>query len=395
MALQPETTAALAEIVDSLSSRLAEAARPGRADLVLAFVSPHHAPEVEAIGAELRRALEPACLIGCTAEGLIGESREIEGKPALAVFAASLPGATLQSFHVTFETTAEGGTFAGLPLSRLKENGDASAILLADPFAFPLDELLRAVNREAPGVPLLGGVASGAMFAGQNRLLLNDAVHDEGAVGVVLSGNVTVRHVVSQGCRPVGSHFVVTQAEQNVIQKLGGAPAVERLQEVFRQVAPGDRELLQRALHLGRAIDVTKRAFDRGDFLVRSVIGIDPQNGAIAINDHVRKGQTVQFLVRDPASASEDLRELLQGNAEYFRRHPPRGGLLFSCNGRGTRMFGAPDHDATAVRSHVPAQDLPLAGFFAAGEVGPVGGQNFLHGFTASIGLLCEKQEQS
>jgi small ligand-binding sensory domain FIST len=242
---------------------------------------------------------------------------------------------------------------------------------------------------------LLGGVASGAMFAGQNRLLLDDAVHDEGAVGVALSGNVLMRHVVSQGCRPVGSHFVVTHGEQNVIQKLGGATAVERLQEVFREIPPADRELLQRALHIGRAIDVTKRAFDRGDFLVRSVVGIDPQSGAIAINDHVRKGQTVQFLVRDPASASEDLRELLQGNAEFFRRHPPRGGPVFSCNGRGTRMFGEPDHDATSIRANVPGNDLPLAGFFAAGEVGPVGGQNFLHGFTASIGLLCEKQERT
>jgi len=381
------------KVTDQALSRMAEDLADVRPDLFLLFASPHHADELEGILDAVRSEFDPACVIGCSGEGLIGEDREVEGKSALSMFAASLPGVTLSPFHVTFQAQGEGGSFSGLPLSVLQESTDAAVILFADPFSFPLGDLLRVANREASGVPFVGGVASGAMFAGQNRLILNDQVLSEGAVGLAMNGNVMLRTVVSQGCRPVGKPFIVTDGDENVIRSLGGVNPIECLREVIQELPESERDLLRRALHVGRAIDVTKSTFDRGDFLVRSVVALDQDTGSLSINDMVRKGQTVQFLIRDPGSASEDLRELLDGSVEFFKHHPPKGALLFSCNGRGTRMFGTPNHDVTAVHERVA--DLPIAGFFAAGEVGPVGGQNFLHGFTASIALICQRQDDN
>ncbi|MGH9363065.1 MAG: FIST signal transduction protein, partial [Thermoanaerobaculia bacterium] len=200
------------------------------------------------------------------------------------------------------------------------------------------------------------------------------------------SGPIRVRPVVSQGCRPFGKHLVITRAEGNVIFDLGGRPALERLQEEIGGLTPREKELLKHGLHLGRAIDPTRSAFSRGDFLIRNVVGIDPAQGAVAITDHVRAGQTVQFHLRDAETASEDLDHLLQ--EAHRSGSKPRGALLFSCNGRGRYLFSRPDHDAGAVRRELG--QIPLAGFFAAGELGPVGGRNFLHGFTASLALFEE-----
>ncbi len=213
-------------------------------------------------------------------------------------------------------------------------------------------------------------------------------VIEDGAVGCLFSGGVRFRTVVSQGCRPIGRTFVITKADRNVIQELGGRPALERLGEVFETLPEEDRDLARRALHVGRVTDEHKIEFRRGDFLVRNVLGADEEHGALAIADLVRRGQTVQFHVRDAATAGEDLRALLGEQASFLRDHPARGALLFSCNGRGTRLFPVPDHDVTAVRHGLG--EVPVAGFFAGGEIGPVGGQNFLHGFTASVVLLCE-----
>jgi small ligand-binding sensory domain FIST len=236
---------------------------------------------------------------------------------------------------------------------------------------------------------MIGGLASGGAYPGANRLWLDDAVIDEGAVGVVVQGDVRVHALVSQGCRPIGKHFVITKGQTNVIEQLGGRPALEVLQGVLEGLSERDRALFQRALHIGRVIDEYRSDFRRGDFLVRSVMGVDRANGSIAINDYVRRGQTIQFHVRDPASATEDLDLILRENAAKFTEPAAAGALLFSCNGRGSHMFATPNHDVTAIARGVGP--VPLAGFFAAGEVGPIGGQNFLHGFTASMAFFCRK----
>lgn len=177
----------------------------------------------------------------------------------------------------------------------------------------------------------------------------------------------------------------MTRAEDNVILELGGKTPLQQLQDLWLTMTPRDHELVQRGLMVGLAVSEYRDTFRRGDFLVRHLAGLDRATGAIAVGDDVRVGQTVQFHVRDATSADEDLRLML---ATAGPATAQRGGLLFSCNGRGTRLFDAPNHDALAVQ-HALGK-VPLAGFFAQGELGPVGGRNFIHGFTASLVLFEE-----
>ena len=226
---------------------------------------------------------------------------------------------------------------------------------------------------------MIGGLASGANAPGGNRLVLDDQILSAGAVGAFLGPDARFTTVVSQGCRPVGDPFVITRAEGNIVYELAGRPALERLQDLVRGLTDDERQLLSTGVHLGRVIDESKTEFDRGDFLIRNVLGGDPQNGAIAVGDFVEVGSTAQFQVRDAASADEDLRQLIGG-------HSAEGALVFTCNGRGTRLFGRPDHDAEVVAEGFPG--AAVAGMFCAGELGPVGKRNFLHGFTASVALF-------
>ena len=261
-----------------------------------------------------------------------------------------------------------------------EEPGQVPAVLvLADPFTFPTDAFLERLQEDKPELAVVGGLASGSPAPGGNRLVVDDRVMTDGAVGAFLGAGVDVATVVSQGCRPIGEPLVITKAERNIVYELGGRPALERLQDVARALPEEERELLTHGVHLGRVIDESKTEFGRGDFLIRNVLGGDPSNGAIAVGELVEVGSTAQFQVRDAASADEDLRQLLTGRRA-------QGALLFTCNGRGTRLFGRPDHDAEVV---VEGLSTPaVAGMFCAGELGPVGRKNFLHGFTASVVLF-------
>jgi small ligand-binding sensory domain FIST len=247
------------------------------------------------------------------------------------------------------------------------------------------------VEDRSPGSTAIGGLAGGGHDLGENRLLLNDTVYDTGLVGVALSGPVSIRTVVSQGCRPIGKRYVITRAENNVVSELGGVPALECLQGMFESLNPQERNLVQNALHLGIVIDEQRNRFERGDFLVRNLIGADRSSGSLAVGDLVKEGQTVQFHVRDAQSASEDLHVLLAA-ARSQHKTPPLGALMFSCCGRGRGLFGRPHHDVTVLRERVG--EIPIAGFFAQGEIGPIGGSNFLHGYTASVAIFSETTER-
>jgi small ligand-binding sensory domain FIST len=381
-----ETTAAVDEVCRPITDRLA-----GPADLVIAFFSPHHAAHAQQIATALQTKLQPSHLLGVTGEAIVGGSREVEGEPALSVWAARLPGVDVMPFHLTFER-AEGGTFVGWPDALDSAwPTDSALLLVADPFTFPADVLLERLGEDQPGLPVLGGMASGGAQPGENRLLLGQQVHRAGAVAVLLSGGIRVRSVVSQGCRPIGKPLVITKAQQNVILELGGKTALAQLRELFDSLPADQQRLVQQGLHVGRVINEYQAGFARGDFLIRNVMGFDPDAGAIAIGDFARVGQTVQFHVRDAQTADEDLRQLLAAASAGNR--PPAGALLFTCNGRGTRLFPEPDHDARTIRDCLG--DIPLAGFFAQGEIGPIGGQNFLHGFTAAIALIESREPAS
>jgi len=346
-------------------------------DLAVCFASTHHVGAFEDIGPALRNILEPRVLVGGTAVAVAGGPHEIEENPALTVFAARLDGATLTPVTLRVQETPDGAALTGWPSL---DQSPGSLLLFADPFTFPVDAFLQRVNRDLPGLQIIGGLASAAGSPGGNRLVLDDHVVDEGAVGVFVDGGgIEVRTLVSQGCRPNGRPYVVTRGDQNLIEELGGKPAIERLQELAGAASEEERELLRRGLHVGLVVDEHKAEFSRGDFLVRNLLGADESSGALAVGEQVSVGQTVQFHVRDAGAADEDLREMLTGvDAE--------AALLFTCNGRGRHLFTVPDHDAGMVENLLGP--IPLAGAFCAGEIGPVGGRNFLHGFTASLALF-------
>ncbi len=378
------TLQAVEEVCEQARARLS-----GDVDLAVLFFSMHHARAAATLARILQQRLAPRCLLGSVAEAVIGGDREIEQNPAVSLWVSRwAKPLKMEPFHLVLERTADGPSLFGWPDELTGADPHQSAVLLfGDPFTFPIDLFLRRVNDEAPGVRVLGGMASGIRSAGDCRLLFQDAAKDQGAVGVLLQGPIGLRSIVSQGCRPIGRPLVITRAKDNLILELGGKTPLAQLQQLWTTLTPEEQELFQQGLHIGRVLNEYQGDFQRGDFLVRNVLALERETGALAITDRVRVGQTVQFHVRDSATADEDLHALLRLDVSAHE-HKPSAALLFSCNGRGSRLFAQPDHDARALCAE--AGTIPLAGFFAQGELGPVGGQNFIHGFTASIALFEE-----
>jgi small ligand-binding sensory domain FIST len=356
-------------------------------DLALLFYSPHHLPEMADLGPQAHQTLRAGCLLGCPGETVIANDQEIEDGPAMSLWLGkwSRP-VRMTPFHLYLEQTSEGLSLLGWPDALVEAEPKHSAILMmADPYTFPIDVFLGNMNEERPGLRIMGGMASGVRQPGDCRMIRDGKQLDQGAVGVLLEGPIRIRPVVSQGCRPIGQHMVITKARDNVISELGGKTPLAQLQQLWQQLSPHDQQLMQRGLHVGRVINEYRSDFQRGDFLIRNVMKVDRESGALAITDRVRVGQTVQFHVRDKESAHQDLLDLLKIDLAAHERRPT-GALLFSCNGRGSRLFDELHHDARAVRG--AAGTIPLAGFFAQGELGPIGGHNFIHGFTASVVLF-------
>ncbi len=377
---------------DELIQAIREQLGPSRIDVAFLFISAQHADQAETLAGTIRTVLGPTTLLGCTGEGVIATGREIETGPAATLWAAHLPGVIAHPLRLSFSSIHDQFSLRDWP--EMDYTGDTAPVmlLLADPFSTPMQDVLAVLEEQYPGTRALGGLAGGGQDLGENRLFLDDDVYDDGLVGVALSGNIAVRTVISQGCRPIGDRFIVTKAEHNVIQELGGIPALHCLQTVFGQLSSDERAQAQRALHIGIAMDEQRAQFTRGDFLIRNLLGADQQTGAIVIGDVVQEGQTVQFQVRDARSADDDLHALLASPRPGVLSKP-LGALLFSCCGRGKGLFGVPHHDAAVLGEQLGA--IPLAGFFAQGEVGPVGGRNFLHGYTASIAIFSEPDRLS
>ncbi len=365
-------------------------------DLALAFASPPHLAHGKWILSTIHDELSPRSLIGCGAGGVVGGGREIEDGAAAVVWAASLPGAHVDVHHLEI-VAAEDAPAPGAGLAARPVDGEAAAeldgsalgdalIVLADPYTFPTEVLLRRLNEQRPGLPVIGGLAS-AGAAGSATLFAGGEVLGGGAVACSVAGPSIVP-CVSQGAAPVGPEMTITAAEGNVIAELASKPAIERLGEAVATLDAREQALAAEGLLLGIVIDENRPEYGRGDFLVRPIIGADREAETLTIGERVRVGQTVRMHVRDGASADEDLRAALRLQAEALGSSPPAGALLFTCNGRGSHMFDVPNHDATAIEDTF---GIPAAGFFCAGEIGPVGGRNFLHGFTATIALLAEQ----
>lgn len=362
-----------------------------RPDLAILFVSPHHEDACEQLVQRVLEKTGASNLIGCTGESIIGPDAEFERMPAVALWTASLPGVRIMPFVVdiddvrNFETVEDWSDRIGV-----ERDQSPSFIVLPEPFTFgpAVEHTLGVMDQLYPGSAIVGGLPSGGAAPGENRMFLNEQVLRQGLVGVSMTGPVAVEAVVSQGCRPIGEPYVVTRAENNVIRELRGRPALEVLKSVYEAAGESDQALIREGrLHIGSAIDETRSKLGPGDFLIRNMMDVI-DDSAIAVAAYIRPGQTVQFHVRDADSADKDMQRLLHASIGQSES-APQGGLLFSCNGRGTRMFDNPNHDIGIVNAEAPS--CAVAGFFAAGEIGPVGGKTFVHGLTSSLVLFRER----
>jgi small ligand-binding sensory domain FIST len=346
---------------------------PG-ADVALVFVTGPHVEAMEDVALAAHAILRPAALAGATAISVIGGPTEVEDVAAISVWAGHVGPAEAVRLEVV--QSSDGTAVVGMPDEAAI--GRRTLILLAEPFSFPTEAFVQASNAQYPDLTVVGGMAS-AGGPGANRLVVQGETHHDGAVGILLPEGFDAVPVVSQGCRPVGEPYIVTEADGNVVSGLGSRPALERLQSLVDDADEDDRSLISQGLHVGLVVDESAAEFDRGDFLIRGVLGAEPSRGGIRVGDQVPIGTTLQFHVRDAASADEDLRTMLAAaDAD--------SALVFTCNERGTRLFGEPDHDAAIV--HEVVNRGPVAGMFCAGELGPVRDQNQVNGFTASVLLF-------
>lgn len=364
-----------AEAVGEVLGQVLEAVGP-QPDLAVLFATAPLTGALEDVVSAVHAVLRPRAVLGSTAVSVVGRAQEVEDTTALTLWAGSTGPVTPVRLEV--HPVDGGASITGLPVAGDTSAGD-TLLLVADPFSFPVDGFLDQLAADRPDLTVVGGLASAARGPGGNRLVLDDALHDDGAIGVLVDAAHPVATVVSQGCRPVGEPMIVTRSERTMLYELAGKPALAQVMAMAESSPPDERALMQHGLHLGVVVDEQRPEFGRGDFLVRNVLGADRDNGAVAVSDEVEVGRTVQFQVRDAASADDDLRTLLAeaGDAD--------GALVFTCNGRGTNLFGTPNHDADLVAATTRGN---CAGMFCAGEVGPIGGRSFLHGFTASIALF-------
>lgn len=356
-------------------------------DVVFLFASQHHAEHFTEILQETNRRLHAPIVIGCSGIGIVGVEQELERQPALAALALSLPGAKLATARLTQQSIDAAQSAEGLPHQTRVDPADVNGwLIFADPFHLDGDAMLGAISTAYPNAQIMGGFASPGPDDRRTWLFLNDEVHQDGAVALAIGGAYELLPIVSQGCDPIGEAWTITGVQAHWIETISNRPAVQILAETLNALPEEMRTRAQRNLLIGLAADEYRTEFLRGDFLIRNIIGIDQASGAIAVGTLPRVGQTVQFQMRDAATADLDLSLHLEQARLQLNRRAPVAGLLCTCNGRGAGLFGQPHHDALAIGRKLGA--LPLAGLFCAGEIGPVAGRSVVHGFTASLALI-------
>jgi small ligand-binding sensory domain FIST len=351
----------------------------GPVDLAMVFAGSANLDHAEQGLALVEERLGARALVGCGAQGVVGSGRELEDG-GVAVWAAKLDEGRAETFHMEAVRAGDQLAVAGVP----DLDGADAVIMLVDPYTFPVEPLLAQLGTDHPGLPVIGGFASAGGGPGLTVLMRDGELERQGAVGVALAG-VDVRPCVSQGARPIGPEMVITAADGNEVHELASKPALDRIKEAIAGLDAYERLLAAQGLLVGIVIDENQPDYERGDFLIRGLVGVDEEAGSITVGERVRVGQTVRLHVRDGDSADEDLREALERKRRELAA-PPAGALIFTCNGRGSHMFGRPDHDAVALDEAFGG--APAAGFFCAGEIGPVGDRNFLHGFTATVAVF-------
>lgn len=397
LSTKPSLEAAVQDVADQLKAR-----SHTQPDLGLVFISSAFASEYARLLPLLQAALPLPCWVGCSGGGVVGtqppdEPCEIEQKPALSVCAATLPGVEVTSFYLQEDDLPDldSPPDAWIEAVGVDPADQPHFILLADPFTSSINELLQGLDFAYPEAVKVGGLASVSSFQRSSGLFCDDALHTEGVVGVALSGNIVMDAIVAQGCRPIGEPFRVAAGERNILLELEKSDnfdgdtqtPLEALQNILKDLSDSDRELAQNSLHIGIAQDGFKENLHHGDFLIRNLLGVDPRIGAIAIGDRIRVGQRIQFHLRDARTSADDLETLLTRYRSQMQldEDAPIGALMFACMGRGEGLYQEPNFDSHLFNQYLEA--VPLSGFFCGGEIGPVAGTTFLHGYTSVFGI--------
>ena len=358
--------------------------------LGLVFMSPKFFPHARQTLEILRVHARIPLLAGCSSTGLIAGAQEIEGASGFVLALYSLPGAELKGFRFTQKQVEEADSTAYWHLETGVEPKRSNGwLVFIDPFHLDAESWIRSWNEAYAPLPALGGLASGAFSDQTTQVYLNGDVFEDGGVAVSVGGDVKLAGIISQGCTPIGETWTLTRVEHNLIRQIANRPAYAVLAETFQKLPPAEQQKARGNLFIGLVVNEYLEDFHRGDFLVRNLIGGDPNSGVLAVGATPRAGQTMQFQRRDAAAATEDMNELLSRAKKQLADSTIYGGCLCCCNGRGQNLFGHPNHDAELVEKQLGP--LGLAGFFCNGEIGPVGQKNFLHGHTASLALFVKK----
>jgi len=360
-------------------------------DLAVAFISPHYEDSYDRVADLMAETLGAKHVFGCSGGGVIGNGVEVEQRAGVSITAAVLPNVNVRPFHLEGDLLPDmdAGPDKWADLVGVQADQDPHFVMLADPYSFPVQDLLMGMDFAFPRAAKIGGLASGASRQGGNALFLDDQVLRTGAIGLALDGNITVDTVVAQGCRPIGSPMRISKSDRNMLLELDGQAPMEVLRNMFETLSERDRGLLQNSLFLGVVMDELIDSPVQGDFLIRNVVGMDQATGGLAIGEMLKEGQLVQFHLRDAETSTDDLQAVLTRYADEHRENDIPGALLFSCLGRGQYLYGKPNHDTDLFRDKLG--DVPLGGFFCNGEIGPVSGTTFLHGYTSSFGLFRPK----
>jgi small ligand-binding sensory domain FIST len=361
-------------------------------DLAVVFVSAEHAAHFDAVPALLKREFENVFIFGCCGGGVIGGGREIEDRPAFSITGAVLPGVRLKGTHLDAAQVPPvyAETRVWEDALRITATQQPSFLMLADPFSFEAETYIKGMDRVYPLAPKIGGLASGARAVGGTALYLGNQVYHSGCITLALTGNIDVDMVVSQGCRPIGDPMFVTSAHENLVRELDGKSPRDVLSDLFERLPANDRDLFSQSLQMGMAMRADASEFSQGDFLIRGILGMDPQSGALWVSANVPTNSVVQFHLRDAATSALDLERALTTYKASHLVAPDAGALLFSCHGRGIGLYGQADHDSNAFRRLVA--DLPIGGFFCNAEIGPIQNGTFLHGYTSAFAVLQEKK---
>jgi small ligand-binding sensory domain FIST len=357
-------------------------------DLTIIFVSPQFKDKYKDIPKLIRDRISSKHFLGCSGGGIIGGGKEAEQQAAFSMTCANLPDVEIQGIHTDTMKLPDQDTAPSVWREWLGVDVEKnpSFIFLADPFSFQGEEFLAGVDFAYPNSSKVGGLASGAQAQGGNALYLNDKIHNNGLIGLALSGNIGMDTIVAQGCRPIGEPVKVSKCDGTLLTGMDGQPPLELLQSVYEGLDENDKSLVQTSLFLGIEMDPLKDNPQQGDFLIRNIMGVEREIGGIHVGTLLREGQLVQFHLRDKAMSAEDLKLMLTRYKANKNFKNTSGALLFSCLGRGQYLYGKPNHDADMFRDHIG--DIPLGGFFCNGEIGPVGKTTFLHGYTSSFGIF-------